>query len=478
MSSNSPSKASVPRRSTVPYEWVVWALIALTVAWIWIREGWFQIELFYISEVLSRPPHNASLGAQLATVFDWKVFDGMTVRLRPLSDLVEVIDAMMRPLKLFGTHPSLTVVAILLAVATVVGFYFALVRSNLDRLRAVLLTLLFVTTVGFLSCYVPYIRPAKKLVLLCVALTLLFSAKYRTTQKSFGLLWLSVLVSFFCDEAGFALWPIAILLTGPALVARKQWRNAVLLLALPLCYVAMAKWVIPPIYGLFGNPRVTSPDAAAYLVTFLLAPRYYLLAAQDLSAGVLISLGIIGPSPLVINLGIAGFAAALGWGVWKRKWVFVGTCLGLIAMSFSLSLYDMFNTPFKSNPPSQLTFYYHSPVGILVIFALAMLELRTAILLPVVLILSALNVHNFYIVNRALMIEHCYPLEAKLLPAHVVKPEELDREFHELTPRFQGQNIDWYQKTFDYYKIHPMGNDDFARRYVDLFKPHRPAATK
>jgi hypothetical protein len=467
-------KSSKPGKAATLWIVPIWALVCLVVGWFWIRDGWFQLELFHISEVLSQTAHNSSLLRQFLVVFDWRSFDVVTARLRPLSDLVEVVDAMMRPLRLFGTHPSLTVIAIVLAAGTVLAFHSALVRMNLSALSAALFTLLLVTTVGFLSCFVPYVRPAKKLVLLCTALAYLFSSKYRMSPRAIRPLLLTVFISFFCDEAGFALWPLALFLTLPTIIERRQWRHALLLFVLPAAYFGTTKWVIPPIYAHFVAPRNTTFDAASYLATLLMDWRFYPIAAGDFASGLLISFGLAGPSPWEIHAALTLFAFGLGWGIWHKRWFFVGSCLGTLVMSFSLTLFDMFNTPFKSNPWGQLTYYYHSPVGLMAIFAVATLELRTPLVFLLVAFVGTLNVQNFHDINRSLMIDLCYPLEARALPAHVVKPEELAREFHDLTAHFQGQNRDWFQNNFTYYQAHPMGDDTYARRYVELFKPHKP----
>jgi hypothetical protein len=88
--------------------------------------------------------------------------------------------------------------------------------------------------------------------------------------------------------------------------------------------------------------------------------------------------------------------------------------------------------------------------------------------------MGSANIRNFYIINRALMIQHNYPLEARALPEQVMRPRELDREYHSLISHFQGQNREWYESSFDYYKTHPMGDVGFVHRYRELFKRHAP----
>jgi hypothetical protein len=447
--------------------------MGIVVAFFWGHEGWFHLELFQVSEAISQPAHNSTLFTQLAVIFSWKeAFDANANRLRPFSEVVEVIDGVMRPLRLFGHHPSLTVVSLVLAVGTILAFHRALRRMDLPGLPAVLLTFLMITTVGYLSCFVPYIRPAKKLALFCTTLTLLFSANYRVTQRSFPQLWFSVFLAFYCDEAGFLLWPVSILLVGPTLAKQRRWQSGALLLSLPVFSALGAKWIIPAIYSLAGHPRNPAPDAAAFLVTFLLAPRFYCLAAQDLASGLLVSMGIAGPGKIAIGLALALITGLVVYGIWKRQWLIVSACLCLIAMSFGLSLFDMYNSPFHSAPFGQLTYYYHSPIGVLAIFALATLKLPTKVLAPLVILVALSNVRNFYAINRAIMIEHNYPFEARSLPKTDREPEKLAREFYRLTPRFAGLNQDWFETNFAHYRLYPIANDDFPRRFRALFDPH------
>ncbi len=439
----------------------------------WVHEGWFHLELFQVSETLSRPGHNSTLFSQLAVIFAWQeAFDANANRLRPLSEVVEVIDGVLRPMRLFGTHPSLTVIAVVLAIGTIAAYHRALIRSGLPPLHAVLLTFLMITTVGYLSCFVPYIRPAKKLALFCTALTLFFSANYRISQRSFMLLWLAVFFAFFSDEAGFLLWPISLFLVGPTIAKQKRWRDGALLLGLPIFCAIVAKWGIPAIYRLAGHPRNPAPDAAAFLVTFLLAPRFYWLAAQDLASGLLISFGVAGPGQLAIDAAIVLIFSLVVYGIWRKKWRIAMASMCLIAMSFGLSLFDMYNSPFRSSPFGQLTYYYHSPIGLLAVFLLATLELRSKILVPLVILLIFSNIHTFYMVNRAIMIEHNYPFEARALPEAVREPDKLAREFLKLIPHIGGLNEQWFDTNFIHYQAHPIANDEFPRRYRALFQSH------
>ena len=451
--------------------WLVLTVAVVLVAWVWRGEGWLHSELIPVSQAVWSPAHNSSLLEQLkTTLVDWHLFESSSHRLRPLSDLTEVIDAILRPLQVFGFHPSLSLTGVLLAVTTAAVFHLALLRSKLDHLRAALLTLLLVTTIGYLSCYVPYIRPAKKLALLFTALTLLFTRGEGQTRKGFSALCLSLFLSFFADEAGFVLWPIALILSGPALVRNRQWPRLIILLGLPLLYLLVAKGLIPALYTRMGIARNMEMSIAGNLIRYCLSWKYYMIALDDFSSAVLVTFGVLGARPWQIILGVALLVAAATWGIRRQRWEGVAAIAAAGLMSFSLTLFDWFNTPFNSNAFGALTFYYHSPVAMLAVFALAQFRPRLVVLLPVVTVLVGLNLFNFGTVNRIAMIMHTYPLEARALPQQVESPAALDEEYHRLLLSLHGQHTAWLEKTFTYYKSHPMGGSDYVKRYVEMYQ--------
>jgi hypothetical protein len=441
------------------------------VAWVWLREGWLHSELIPVSQAVWSPPHNKSLLQQLATTLvDWHLFESSTHRLRPLSDFIEVIDAILRPLRLFGYHPSLSLSAVLLAIATATVFHLALLRSGLDQLRAGLLTLLLVTTIGYLSCFVPYLRPAKKLALLFTGLTLLFTREGQATGKRFTGLCVSLFLSFFADEAGYVLWPIALLLTGPGMVKNRQWRRAAVFIALPVLYLAVAKVAIPALYLTVGISRNMEMNVAGNLLHYCLSGRFYLVAFDDFSSAVLVTFGLLGARPWQIVLALGLILAAVIWSVHDRRWNAVAAIVAAGMMSFSLTLFDWYNIPYDSNAFGALTFYYHSPVAMLAAFAVAQFRPRLSFLLPVVIVIVGLNLYHFMTVNRIAMIMHTYPNESRALPQDIEKPAELDAEFHRLLLQLHGQHTAWLEKTFTYYESHPMGGPDYVKRFSEMYR--------
>src|SRR5437899_9796623 len=68
---------------------IILAAAATTAFYLWIVGGWFHVELLPISSYVKARGWLA--------VFDWRQFDFVTARLRPLSDFTEVFDAIIRP---------------------------------------------------------------------------------------------------------------------------------------------------------------------------------------------------------------------------------------------------------------------------------------------------------------------------------------------------------------------------------------------
>lgn len=208
MTRGMPSQAGESVSNNLALAWVV-AVCGAAIL-LWINGGWFHLELLPVSE------HVRSRG--LLTVFDWSVFDVNSARLRPLSDLVEVVDALMRPrtVRIFGHHASLSLSGVAIVIACPVLFHGALRAMGLSRNEALIFTACFVATIGFLSCFIPYIRPAKRLALLglCALLFLVFRQIKTPSDKNLAWLLGILFLTLFTDEAGFIYWPIVLLLLG------------------------------------------------------------------------------------------------------------------------------------------------------------------------------------------------------------------------------------------------------------------------
>jgi hypothetical protein len=164
-------------------------------------------------------------------------------------------------------------------------------------------------------------------------------------------------------------------------------------------------------------------------------------------------------------------ATALSTTIKRAQWDALAAIVAVVAMNVGLSLFDWFNTPFGSNPLGDLTYYYHSPVALLAVFALAHFKIRIEALIPLVVVLVCLNARNFLVVNRTLTIMHTYPTEVTALPRDVEKPAELEAEFWAKLPEIEGLERPWYERTFGYYREHPMGGTSYVQLYDRMFAP-------
>jgi hypothetical protein len=157
-------------------------------SWIFTQAGWLHAELLAIADVSFSK--RDSLAAQLSTVLDWHLFEFVSLRLRVVSDFVEVIDAAFRPRLawLTGLRPSVSLTAVPMALATIAAFFLAVRRLGLARPFALLLTAVFISTIGFQSCFVAYIRPAKRITLLafCLTVWLIFRCMQEKEKRTFS----------------------------------------------------------------------------------------------------------------------------------------------------------------------------------------------------------------------------------------------------------------------------------------------------
>src|SRR6266446_3836298 len=72
-------------------------LCFLMHAWFWSSASWLHPELLGTAAYVWGMPDLDTLTQLVRKVFDWKAFDPNVNRVRPLNDVVEVIDAIGRP---------------------------------------------------------------------------------------------------------------------------------------------------------------------------------------------------------------------------------------------------------------------------------------------------------------------------------------------------------------------------------------------
>ena len=496
------------------------------VIWLWLfsDSSWFHIELFSISEHVWTGPQATSLTKQLGSIFNWHVFDISPYRLRALSDFAEILDALSRPIMkgLVGLHPSVTLLGLAIAVATAAFFYLVLRRLDVPSVHAAFFVLLLVTTVGFLSCFIPYIRPAKKLAILfcCIVPYLCLVLQQERNRTLYSVLIGVLFLGFFADETGYTLLPIALVFMGPALVRGRRWAELIGFLCLLIMFFVTARLVLPWVYDVFGTSGARSEAVAGQIVFrllgYLFKPSFYPIAFNDWGTSVLISFGLADASHVLLWVFGASFFGATGLAVYLLQrsknsryidlsWNLVASALSLIGLSFSLTLFDWFNNPLESNYLGALTYYYHSSMAVMAVLWLACLlramqvqsvfsvsRMTGPIVMCAIGLVSIINVHHFKDINRFFQILHTYPLDAPSLiggpyrsleslsvdrgsrnaTIHVkMQPKLLDDEIKKVVHRLLGPRESTFIHGMDVVRRSPMGGSEYVRRYIGLFYP-------
>jgi hypothetical protein len=485
--------------------------------------AWFHVELFSVSEYIWSGPRAGSFPAKLGALLDWRTFDVSPYRLRTASDFVEIIDAATRPAMraVWGMHPSATLLGLAMAAAIPGIFYATLRRLGLRRIHAALIVLLLTTTIGFLSCFVAYIRPAKRLALLgcCLVPYFCMLLQTRASKPVYLALMLTLLIGFFADETGYILLPIAMVLLLRPMIQRRGYLELAGFVALLLVFILLARVILPYIYLRFGTSgaraEVVSGQLVFKLLGYLIEPGFYRVALDDLATSALASLGILDASKglMIAFIGVF-FAVMAGAGFLYLRasgaratlfWNLLTISVSLILISFFLTLFDWFNNPFASNYIGALTFYYHSAVAIFAALWLACVYRTSLVMLrgqgrlffggvsaACIAVVAVLNFLNFEDINRLFQILHTYPLDAKALvgtPWRATPGLEIDRagrairfsvkadpdataaEYESLVKRAIGPRTGNFLEALAIYKRGPIGTDQFVQRYVHLFYP-------
>jgi hypothetical protein len=462
-------------------------------SWIFTQAGWLQIELLGTADALFSK--RDSLAAQLSTVLDWHLWDDaqstFSLRLRVVSDFVEVIDAAFRPRLtwLTGLRPSVSLTSVPMALATIAAFFLAVRRVGLARPFALLLTAVFISTIGFQSCFVAYIRPAKRITLLafCLAVWLILRCVQEKREKD--ILWILLLteIASLADETGLLLFVAAIVYLGWAATCREMRPRALLILGLfPLVHLVVAYGILPYLYALgpYGiRPHTLSGPDAAHIISGVIDPAFYRGAFSNLISVVFATLGAINWHQATVVALVGGLCLIL---VRPRLTGAVGcAAVILICCVFFVSIIHRYGSPaptysyhsifthyyhiiFSYYPHHIFTYYYHSIVAAAVLFLIASIA-STAIrndpwfAIASSMVASAVIVSNF--INFAFLNElwqrfHIYPIE----PAAIVSIRDELRK----NPKAV---IDIMVAPSEI--ASPMGTEDYARRLVRAFYPDR-----
>jgi hypothetical protein len=419
------------------------ALAAATLGWffyLWLFSdaAWVHPEMLGSSAYVWLYPGQEGLPTMLRKVFDWKAFDPNVNRVRPLNDLFEVIDAIARPYltSLFGPEVSLTPSTIF-AVILAPGFLFGWARRILKAsLPALVFTLLFVSTIGFLSNTVAYLHPAKRLnlVLLCASLYFAEVHAERQDRLSFAALWSTLLVSFFADELGLANFPIIAALYWVPLC--RDRRRRALFLSLPIFFLAITKWGLPAIYLRFSvHGAWDAMDNIKKFAVFgyLLDPTFYSAAIEQTARSMLSTVGIethLRVTEVAAWCALVGLTGAHAWRTALRsatsivKDPVVMSAVAFVAASFYATLLDWYPFPHEISYLGSFNYYYHSSMPVLVIAWLAFLwrevapppQLATLALALAAAIIVA-NFTTFGRINRLVEFMHLQPYPTSALLA-------------------------------------------------------------
>lgn len=443
---------------------ILLVLTCTAAIYLWIAGGWFHVELLPVSGYVRT--------RGWMSVLDWKLFDSSPDRMRPLSDFVEVFDALLRPytVRLFGHHPSATLSSVAMALASGALFYKALRYYGHSRNAALILTALLISTIGFQSCFVAYIRPAKRLALLGVCAILFLTGRYGRSKSraDFALLCATILLIFLADETGFVLWLVAALLLIPSL----RGSRIAILTALPIVYFTLIKVALPPIYNWLGTsgPRDGAVGASIIekLLSNLLSADFYVLAATDLARSLAVTFGILAPYEWIV---LGTVVTILIFALVKRQWLVASSSLALVGTSVFLSMIDMANGP--GNFFAQLTYYYHSALAPLAVFWIACIvmwqrSIPRPVLAAIAVAVTILNFVNFQRVNEITKILHTYPMMT--LDPPTFNEAALERRFEDLLSSSALPEASGYRSQFAYYRDHPMGNESYTSNLIRAFE--------
>jgi hypothetical protein len=369
---------------------------------------------------------------RLRRMFDWAALDTTNPmiwqqlqpvhRIRPLSDFVQVVDIVLRPaFSLFYPHPSLSLSALVFAIAAPSILYATVRLITTSATVAALMTALWISSFGFLSIVVPDIHAAaKRSAVLLFLVALYFAEQHRRDghKMDFAAFWTALLASFFFDEmalGGFAL----VLVYSFGL----NWPKRVALWSLPIVSFAIVNWILPSVYRVMataGTPPFNAFSNSAKVGVFehLFDPTFYHLAVSQTMRAILSMLGTLHHSTaMIVALLLAMFGVTLVVLIRARNWLAAGMLVVFLANGFYLVLLDMF-PPGGRHWLASYGYYYHSGLGVMffvwLAFVLRDVRLRSTVTIGVavlVVAISAFNFRHFQDFNRLVAITHLYPYQ-------------------------------------------------------------------
>ncbi len=361
----------------------------MAIAALWFRPGqaWLNPELLRVGEKVARLPTFAD---RLALFFDWRWFDTNPHRARQISDLLEILDASVRPtLANVIVHPALGVTTCLFVVLALT-FAYQLFRVNrFSRGEALLFCALVAATPGFLSNLFVYIRPAKPMSFVVMAAFLWCVFRYATKPRRVRLLvlFLVLVVGLFTDE--LLIWATVFVVIAVWLLGAH--RQAVPAGAVGLA--AMATWapavffVLPMIYGAFGpdgartvsfSDTETNDPVGWRMLSYLTMRWLYTQGIDVASRTIAACLGVYENGTFTFFFGRAVMIAVLVLlFVFVRRrdtpaWKLAAIGLfGLVSFSTFGMWIHWYHGPTTLKDHVALNYYYNSPVSLFVVLLAA-----------------------------------------------------------------------------------------------------------
>jgi len=417
------------------------------------------------------------------------------------------VDAVARPYvaRYLFPHPSLTPVGVITAVGAPLLLFAYFRRTGLGAAGAGALTGLLISSVAFASVEVAYIRPAKKLTILAFIAVLYLAERHARDRRAptFIALVAVMFTSFFADELALAIYPIVALMFFHSLVAEAPRWKRVSIAVLPILFLTAVHWALPALYTRFsvhGSWDALTDGKKLQLFAHLENPQLYVAAFVHTARAVLTTLGIRRHdtvTEVIALVALLGGTAVVAWLLRKRnqvsRWPMVASMLSLLGAALYTTLLDWYPFPGEVSYLGSFTFYYHSPLAVLVIVWLGTVARagpqiargpgwRTTMHAAGVAVGIAAVVANFALtqhVNRLVQVIHTYPyssasvhaaIAAKLpairgaRPGEVVRiefvrePVQLSRDFDAAFRAVFGRDHveNDFQRAFDTFKASPL----------------------
>lgn len=381
---------------------LIYFLIAVTtltlVGAYWSGGGraWVHPELLRIGNQIWSG--EITVGRLFHLFFDWQYFDYNPHRQRIFSDAMEIVDATARPhLSNLYFHPTFSVTFCIFFIATPFFVSWALRLHGISWGSVALACSVLLASPGALSNLFAYIRPAKPLSFVVLAIIIYFFTTYVKSRQYVALFGtaLSMLIGFFTDEFLYFAPFFCMLCLWLTKREAIDWRSVAILLSPVVFYAILALFVLPHLYGWFGpnGPRpmvLTNPQTGdqplARMLSYLWSVDFMLTALKVTARSFLAHLGIytLAETAFMIIGSILVFATLVFVVISRAadgpEWRLLATALlGFVSFSAFSTWLDWYNGPHSNEDLGALVYYYHSPVS--VFFALAVAALAQIIAL-------------------------------------------------------------------------------------------------